>query len=287
MCELDHEELRPLPLSNDEDDKGVHAGHRLRLRDRLRRDGIDTLEDYEVLELLLMYAIPQRNVNPIAHRLIEHFGTLAAVMDADESELCRVKGVGESTALLLTMLPALLGKYRRSKLGEKFVVTNFAQASEYCRTLFGEAHEECFYVICLDKGGHVLHPALMSRGTVDNVPVYPRKIVEIALRYHACNLLLAHNHPGGHCNASQADIDSTLRVAGALRLIDVGIVDHVVVCGDETYSMFSHEPFLSGGALGGGYVLCSPGPADRALCRGDDAAYDARRDVRNGRKERE
>ena len=255
-----------------ERDDNIHAGHRERLRMRLRASGMGGFSDHEVLELLLMYAIPMRDVNPLAHALIDRFGSLANVLDADENELMRVSGVGANTALLLSMMPALMGKYRQSKLGEKFVITNFQQARSYCRTLFSAAHDERLYAICMDKGGRVLHPALLSRGTLDEVPIYPRQIVEVALRYRAYNLLLAHNHPGGYCAASQADIDSTVSIARALKLINVNVIDHIVICGDEAYSMMNHCPFTPDtGAQS--YVLRSPGPADRAALREGDVLW--------------
>ena len=247
-----------------EREESIHTGHRDRLRRRLRAEGMASFTEHEVLELLLMYAIPQRDVNPLAHALIERFGSLAAVLEADESELMRVRGVGEHAAMLLSMMPALIGRYHQSKLGARHVVTNPAQAHTYCRTLFAGVREERLYAICLDKAGHVIHPALMAQGTLDEVRVYPRQLVEIAVRYHAYNLLLAHNHPGGHCAASQSDIDATLGAARALQLINVNIVDHIVICSAGAYSMMHRRP-VEGENKSESYLLRSPGPADKAL----------------------
>ena len=173
----------------------------------------------------------------MAHELLAQFGSLSAVLEADASELLRVAGVGENTAALITLMPELFGYYQRNALGAKPVVTNLAEAKTYCESLFFGAHEEMAYVICLDQSGRVLHPALLRRGTVDEVNIYPREVVEAVIRYHAHSVVLAHNHPGGSPNPSQADVDSTTRIARALRSIDVSLMDHLIFSGSEVYSM--------------------------------------------------
>lgn len=220
-----------------EEKKGIHTGHRERIRERFRSEGLSAFSEHEVLELLLTYAIPQRDVNPLAHELVTRFGSLSGVLEADESELMRVPGVGRNAALLLTMMPQLMSVYRRSAMGERPVITNLRSARRYCEALFVGAHDERVYVVCLDKSGRVIHPALLHRGTLDEVTLYPREVLETALRYHAHSALLAHNHPGGVCEPSQADYDSTVDVVAALRLIRVTVLDHLIISGDSVYSM--------------------------------------------------
>ena len=217
--------------------KSIHAGHRERLRERMRREGLAAFSEHEVLELLLTYAIPQRDVNPLAHELIARFGSLSNVLNADEEELMRVSGVGRNAALLLSMMPQLMRYYQLNALGEKPVIINLADAKAYCSPLFLGAVQEHLYMVCMDQSGHVQHLSLMHSGTADEVAVYPQLIAKTALRYNAFAVLLAHNHPSGMLYPSQADLDSTCAVVAALSAIGVKLVDHLIFAGGEAYSM--------------------------------------------------
>ena len=218
-------------------EKSIHSGHRERIRNRLRKEGLASFSEHEVLELLLTYAIPRQDVNPLAHELIARFGRLSNVLEADESELLQVKGMGASAALLLTMMPQLMRYYQINAMGERPVITHLADAKAYCAPLFLGAHEEHIYLICLDQKGRVLHLALLQTGTIDEVPLYPRKVVETALRHNAHSVILAHNHPSGIAKASQADIDTTKSIASALHAISIRMLDHVIFAGGDCYSM--------------------------------------------------
>ena len=220
-----------------EKDKPIHAGHRERIRERLRTAGLGAFSEHEVLELLLTYAIPRQDVNPLAHELIRTFGSLSAVLDADERELLRVKGMGSSAALLLTMMPQLMMRYQMSALGERPVITTLAHARMYCAPLFIGASEEKIYMVCLDQAGHVIHRALLHTGTVDQVTLHPRTVVETALRHKAHAVVLAHNHPSGAQEPSQADVDVTRRIGAALYMIGIRLVDHLVFAGNGAFSM--------------------------------------------------
>ena len=220
---------------------GIHAGHRTRLRQRFLQEGLSSFQEHEVLELLLTYAIPQRDVNPLAHELIVHFGSLANVLNASESELKQIKGVGANAASLLSLMPQLLGRYQLSRMGEHPIITNLAEAKTYCDALFFDAHEERVYLICIDQAGHVLHPALVRTGTLDEVLLYPREAVEIALRYDAYAVLIAHNHPSGIAYPSQADYDVTRMIVAALGVISVHVVDHLIIAPGNAYSMAQHS----------------------------------------------
>ena len=224
------------------ENNGIHSGHRERLRERFRSEGLSGFSEHEVLELLLTYAIPRADVNPLAHALIARFGSLSGVLEASENELMRVNGIGRTAATLLTMMPPLLGYYRRSALGEKPVISNLRQAREYCRALFVGEHDELFYLVCLDKGARVTRPVLMQRGTIDHVGVPVRSVVEEALRHHAFNVILVHNHPGGGQCSSDADYAVTEYIVRALHTVGIGVVDHLIFCGDECYSMMKNCP---------------------------------------------
>lgn len=225
--------------------QSIHAGHRERLRDRFRRAGLDAFSEHEVLELLLIHAIPQRDVNPLAHELVSVFGSLNAVLDAQEEELLRVKGMTRNAALLLTMMPRLMQRYQMGAIGERPRINSLADARAYCAPLFIGAAEEQIYMLCLNQAGSVIHRSLLHTGTVDQVALHPRTVVETALRHNAFSVILAHNHPSGVALPSQADVNVTGSIVSALYHIGIRLVDHLIFAGNEAYSM-NHSRVIGG-----------------------------------------
>lgn len=215
----------------------MHQGHRERLKTRFFKEGLAGFAPHEVLELLLTFAIPQRDVNPLAHELIAHFGTFFAVLEASPEELQRVKGIGRNASALLSMIPQLVGFYERNRLREKPMLRNLRQSGEYCKSLFHGSKNELFYLICLDAQGRLIHPALLYSGTIDEAQIYPRNIVETALRYNAHAVVLTHNHPGGGLLPSYGDYDATRMIIEALSVIEIKVVDHIIVADGLIVSM--------------------------------------------------
>lgn len=232
--------------------QSIHAGHRQRIRDRFRHAGLEAFSDHEVIELLLIHAIPQRDVNPLAHELVRVFGSLNAVLDAQEEELLCVKGMTKNAALLLTMMPRLMSRYQLGAMGERPTIITLADAKRYLAPLFIGAAEEQIYMLCLNQAGHVLHRTLLHTGTIDQVALHPRTVVETALRHNAYSVILAHNHPSGVATPSQADVDVTGRIASALYPIGIRLVDHLVFAGAQAYSM--NRSCMIGSEEAAGYV---------------------------------
>ncbi|MCG2730963.1 MAG: DNA repair protein RadC, partial [Acetobacterium sp.] len=193
-------------------DKNPHKGHRQRVKNRVINEGIDSFEDHQILELLLFYCIPMKDTNELAHRLIKHYGSLSGVFDADPKDLCDQIGITENTAVLLSLIPALARRYQQGKFREKAVLNSTTKAGEYTMVLFTGRLNEAFYVICLDSQNKVNQATLLHEGTINEAPVYPRLIVETALRHQAASIILAHNHPGGSRKPSQADLDVTRKI---------------------------------------------------------------------------
>ena len=216
---------------------GEHAGHRHRMRQRFIENGLNGFADHEVLELVLFYAIPQRNVNPLAHRLMERFGSLQAVLDAPLVELCRVEGVGECAAALLQLFSAVAERLEKNRAAKKEVLSSYGVACRHCAALLRELRQEHFYIVCLNARNEVLRDALISRGTIDEVQAYPRLVAEEALRHNAHAVILCHNHPGGSPIPSQADMEATRTLADLLKRLEIRLVDHVIVAGGHTLSM--------------------------------------------------
>jgi len=216
----------------------LHKGHRQRVKARYLSEGLDAFEDHQVLEMLLFYCIPMRDTNELAHKMIREFGSLATLFEADPKDICRRCGVSENTAVLLSLIPPLSRRYFKGKWGEKPVLNSSSKAGQYAVSLFVGRTYEAFYLICLDAQNRVNHAALVHEGTINEAPVYPRMIVEAALRHQASSVILAHNHPGGSLKPSQADIEVTKRVSTALASISISVVDHIIVAGDK-YASFA------------------------------------------------
>ena len=217
-------------------DKKVHSGHRQRVKTRYIAEGLDSFEEHEILELLLFYCIPMKDTNELAHLLIEEFGSLASVFESSTSDLIKRCGISENTAVLISLIPSLSRRYLKAKWGDKPILNSSTKAGEYVVSLFAGRIYEAFYVICLDTQNRVNYPALLQEGTINEAPVYPRLIVETALRHKANSVILAHNHPGGSLRPSNADIEVTKRICNALEAISIKVVDHIIAGGEKFYS---------------------------------------------------
>ncbi len=227
------DQLKPAARSAE----NVNKGHRQRLRDRYAHAGLGDLHDHEVLELLLYYALARGDTNRIAHHLMKRFGSLSAVLDADLGELQQVTGVGQQAAVLLSLMPALTRRYLHDRIKRDQPILNSARAvAEYVKPLLIGRRTEVFYLLCLDSRLRVIFPALVSRGTVKDAYVHPRKVVELALRHQSSSVILAHNHPSGHLQASAQDKALTQRLVQALGLIDIRVLDHIIVADDQSLS---------------------------------------------------
>lgn len=215
-----------------------HGGHRDRMRERFLRGGLEHFAPHEVLELLLFYAIPRRNVNPLAHKLVRHFGSVAAVLEASPEQLQQVEGIGQSTATYISLiLSATRYAQREQQQTERSVLGNYRYAMDYCLHLFAGKTDEVLYVICLDAQGRVLRAAEAVRGTIDEVPIYPRTVMQIALDNRAYSILLAHNHPSGVREPSQADLDTTDDLRTAMAPFGIRLQDHIIYADGECLSM--------------------------------------------------
>lgn len=222
----------------------IHQGHRERLRSRFLEDGLDGFENHQVLELLLFHVVPRGDTNPVAHRLMQRFGTLSAVLEADPKDLASVEGIGARAAAFLSLIPQVTRRYFHDRVKRDNPRLNSSEAvAEYVSPLMAGRPEEVFYVLCLDSHCRVLYPALIGQGTVKEAHVEPRHVVEEALRHRAAGVVLAHNHPGGAAKPSNADHRLTALLVQTLGAITIPVLDHVIVAGEQTYS-FAREGAL-------------------------------------------
>ena len=224
-------------------DKKLHQGHRQRVKKRYLNEGLDAFEDHQVLEMLLFYCIPMRDTNELSHKMIREFGSLAGLFEADPRDICKRCKVSENTAILISAIPSLARRYFKSKWGQKPVLNSSTLAGEYAISLFAGRTYEAFFVICLDSQNRVNNAALVHEGTINEAPVYPRIIVETALRHQANCIILAHNHPGGSLHPSREDVEITRRIVTAFNAISIRVVDHIIVGGDK-YMSFAERGLL-------------------------------------------
>ena len=211
-------------------------GHRQRLRQRFAKHGFEGFHDYEVLELLLTYAIPRVDIKPIAKRLLKVFGTLAGVFDATAVELKQTEGVGEKGAVFLTLIRQVEVRYLASDLPGKNIYDRPDKVKAYLRMQMQGRGMECFGAIFTDQQHRHIATQILFEGTVDRTAVYPRNLMKRALELDAKGLILFHNHPGGTPRASQEDIDLTTRMAEAGSPLDIKILDHFLIAGKEVLS---------------------------------------------------
>ena len=222
---------------NSKRSKNYHAGHRSRMKKRYLEHGLDSMADHEVLEILLYYALPYKDTNGLAHELLNKFGSLSGVLEADVSALESVNGVGTNTALLLNLMPKLAGRYYADRWSELPELNDTDALLDYVRTLFIGRSLETFFMICLNNKGQVKSTVKLSEGTSDEVIIYTTQVVETALQQKCKNVVFAHNHPGGNINPSMSDVRSTRDCFEALEKVGIQLIDHIIVSGDEVVSM--------------------------------------------------
>lgn len=213
-----------------------HSGH----RDRLRAEFLarpESFPDHKVLELLLFYALPRQDTNPVAHALMERFGTLEGVLDAPVEALAKVKGMGERSAALFKAVKELARRYAagRSSLGE-LINSNHA-AYELLHPLFFGARNEMVYLLCLDGKKKLLGVPKLAEGNVNAAEILPRNVVETALNHNAARVILAHNHVSGLALPSDEDKATTLYLRELLRQVGVVLEDHLIFVDDDMVSL--------------------------------------------------
>ncbi|MBM3535426.1 MAG: JAB domain-containing protein [Alphaproteobacteria bacterium] len=220
-----------------------HLGHRQRLRDRFLSVGGEKMPDYELLELVLMMAIPRVDVKPLAKKLIREFGSFAGVISAPAEALMRVKGVKETTLAALKVVEAGAVRLAKAEVSEKPLIGSWNALLDYCRAIMARSQIEQFRVLFLDRKNRLIADEVQQTGTVDHTPVYPREILKRALEHGASALILVHNHPSGDPTPSRADIEITREVQKAAQALGVQVHDHLII-GRSGHTSFKSQGLL-------------------------------------------
>ena len=219
-------------------EKHLHSGHRARMQERFLQTGGEGMADHELLELLLFYVIPRRDTNDLAHRLMEDFGSLSGVLEADRDLLRLTAGIGDGSAAYLKLLGELTKRYTAEKLTQEDRKTVFdtpGKIAAYMASRYMGVHVERVYLLLFDNGMHLIDCFHVCDGSVAGVTMSVRRIAERAYRKGAAAAILTHNHPDGMAIPSPEDMRVTRRVEESLRLLEVPLLEHYVFA-NRTYA---------------------------------------------------
>lgn len=223
-----------------------HENHRARMRKRYLTQGLEGFADHEVLELLLYYAYPRCDTNPIAHNMLNEFGSLHNLCESDVKTIMTRLKCTEKVATLVSLVPQLAKRYFVNKWGDNVVFDDAKTAGSFCISLFVGDTVEKFYVICADKNNKLINTQLISEGTLDESAVYPREIVRAALDNNAASIILTHNHPSGSFRPSRNDLETTRHITETAERVGFDVLDHIIVAGDAYYSFAARQQHVKG-----------------------------------------
>ncbi len=220
-----------------EKDGAIHKEHRKRMRKRFKEQGFDGFADHEILEMLLFYAIPRHDTNPLAHRILDVYKTLANVFEADASDLVKIQGLSDTSATLLTMIPRLAEIYEKSKCERELLLHDTESIGRFALSLLKNKSSEEFALICLDSNRRVHWSGIIAKGSIDQLEASPRTVVAEVIKHNAKNVVLAHNHPNGTFLPSDTDKNATKIISDVLSSIGVKTIDHIIVAQNRYFSL--------------------------------------------------
>jgi len=217
-------------------DKPHYLDHRSRLRNRFLKQGISGLQPYEIIELFLTFVVPQKDVKPAAKEAINKFGSIKGFFDADEQELSQIPFFKEKALALRKFIKEISLLYYKQQAEQLPVTQSKEDLINYCKAKLGFLPNEEFWMISLDSKKAIVKEDLISKGLTDKTPVYPKQVIEKAMKNGASSLLLLHNHPNGNPQASEQDITITKAIEIPARVLNISIYDHIIVAEDKYFS---------------------------------------------------
>jgi DNA repair protein RadC len=220
---------------------GIHDGHREKLRKNFIEVGLDGKTDHQILEILLTYALPRIDVNPLAHELIDTFGSLSGVLDADITQLTKIKYVSENVAVLLKLIPAISTKYYQSKHGKRVHLNTVENIKDYMIPQLANEKAEVFYVLCLDTHLNLMRAIKHSEGSPAKTSIDIRSLANQVLNTGTDRIVLVHNHVSNSAKPSACDIEATNKIVTAFELLNVSVLDHIIIAGNKYFSFFANQ----------------------------------------------
>jgi DNA repair protein RadC len=221
------------------------SGHRERLKERFVRNSLNGFHDYEVLELLLTYAIPRRDTKPMAKGLIAKFKTFKGVLAASRQELEMIEGIGKQASVLIKIFNEIISYYfEENARNNEIQFTRLTELVEYFKATIGNSKNEILKAIYLNSQNKIIFTEEISEGTVSETAAFPRKVVEGALKHGATSVILGHNHPGGIAEPSEQDDYFTAKVKSALEIISISLQEHIIITEDNFFSYKKNKHIL-------------------------------------------
>ncbi len=223
-------------------ENNLNIGHRERLKEKFLSCGSSSFYDYELLELLLTFAIPRIDVKPIAKNLIKEFKNFAGVINAPTEKLLKIKGIGKNSAILINLVSACITKTLQNQLQvDNVIINNYETLLDYCKKNLSFKETEEFHILHFDSKLKLIKDETLFTGTINSSFVFPREVVKNVLHNNTASVILSHNHPSGDVVPSVADIDITRKICEALKNIDVFVEDHIIVGKNNYYSFKANK----------------------------------------------
>ena len=221
--------------------KNPNVGHRARIRKKYLDHGLDVFQDYEVLELILDYVARQKDMKPVAKDLITRFESFQGVLNASDEDLLAVNGLGESALALIRLIKDAGSRYLFQASQLRISRENVEDLIEYCRLRMGSLQDEEFHMFSFDTQFKLIREDILSEGTIDQTIVYPRKVVELALKNKASSIIFCHNHPDGNLEPSNQDKTLTRALQLATKTVNINVYDHLIISSGGHFSFREHR----------------------------------------------
>lgn len=226
-------------MNNENSKKSYYknAGHRSRLRERFLKNGIESLLDYEIVELLLTLGTPRKDCKTIAKEAIKKFGGLQKVLDTPLERLQEIKGIGPNNAFGIKLFQEIATRYKKEQVKSNILLDNPKVVFEYLQKSIGREEKEHFIMLTLNSRNQLISVNQIAIGTINASIIHPREVFEPAIRQLANHIIIAHNHPSGEPEPSPEDIALTARLSEVGRIMNIDLVDHVIVTPNKYFSL--------------------------------------------------
>lgn len=240
---LEKSKKKPRKKTEEKDKKHFH-GHRGRLKEKiLELESIEKLKDYEILEIFLTYSIPRIDVKPIAKELLNKFKSLRNLLLSQSSGLKGTKGVGDSTIVFFKICHEIFSRVVKEEIIEEINLNSPEKVINYCKLRMSGLQFEEFRVLFLNRKNKLIQDEAIQTGTIDKAAVFPRELIKRAIELGAGAMILVHNHPSGDCTPSKADIEVTINIKDAAKLVEIYLYDHIIIGKNDHFSMRSNKSF--------------------------------------------